>query len=396
RSGRSSRCVLARGSDTGAGWDWRASFAFADEVLDAVHDRVAVPNFTGDDALVRREVFSEVLDELSGAVGALHLAVREHVHARQDLALHDVHAGEGVLHRPVVAVREMERIDVPLFARVVLVDELGTEPVGARDHGATRLAGAEEGLPIHLAGHGVVDHVPALEAAVLAAEPGVDPEALDADDLLLFVSHRARDVHHVDDDGVGDRLEVFLPRAVAPIFVLRHHEGHRRVVHAARDRALERLAVGALEVAQRLGPDPADAGVAILGGDDAALALVLDGGELELLPENVGELVERHVHLEQVLARILAGLSRPVFALARFTAHRVAGVAVPLSHAALLAIAEHEAGHVDVRHRDADEILAFAPQQFPLGNVASQVLPDLAAHDVSEARVVLVDLQRHP
>ena len=38
------------------------------------------------------------------------------------------------------------------------------------------------------------------------AQPRVDPEGLAADDLLLLVAHRARHVHHVDDDRVRLRL----------------------------------------------------------------------------------------------------------------------------------------------------------------------------------------------
>ena len=70
-------------------------------------------------------------------------------------------------------------------------------------------------------------------------------------------------------------------------------------VGAHRDLALERLAVRALEVAERLGADAADARVAILGVDDLALALVLDVGQLELLAEDGRELVERDVDLER-------------------------------------------------------------------------------------------------
>ncbi len=95
--------------------------------------------------------------------------------------------------------------------------------------------------------------------------------------------------------------------------------GLLRVVGAAGDRALQRLSVGALEVTQRFGTDAADARVAILGGDDAALALVLDRGQLQLFAQDVGQLVERDVDLEHVLAGVLAGLPAPSAAL-RFVA----------------------------------------------------------------------------
>jgi hypothetical protein len=153
------------------------------------------------------EVLAQVLDELPRAVGALDLAVAEHVHLRQQLALlEQLDAAHRVVHRPVVAVGEVERVDVPLGRGVLGVDDLRAELVGARDHRAARLARVEEGVAIDLARHGVVDDVAALEALVLLAQPGIDPEGLDADDLLLLVAHRARHVHHVDDDGVATRM----------------------------------------------------------------------------------------------------------------------------------------------------------------------------------------------
>jgi len=109
-------------------------------------------------------------------------------------------------HRPVVAVGEVERIDVPLFRRVVVVDQLAAQLVRARDHRPAALARVEERLAVDLARDSIVDDEAALEPLVLALEPRIDPEALDAHDLLLLVPHRSRHVHHVDDDGVCDRL----------------------------------------------------------------------------------------------------------------------------------------------------------------------------------------------
>ena len=71
-----------------------------------------------------REVLAQILDELARAVRALDLAVGEHVHARQELLLQELDARERVVHRPVVAVGEVERVDVPLVRRVVVVDDL--------------------------------------------------------------------------------------------------------------------------------------------------------------------------------------------------------------------------------------------------------------------------------
>ena len=148
-------------------------------------------------------------------------------------------------------------------------------------------------------------------------------------------------------------------------------------------------------MAERLGADATDAGVAILRVDDLALALVLDVRELELLAEDVRELLERDVDLEAVLAGALAGLLAALALLALFAAHRVAGLAVALACATLLLVAEAEARDIDLRDGDGDEVLALPPDELALRDVLAQVLPDLAADDRAEPRVVLIDLQGH-
>src|SRR5579859_3644107 len=315
--GRASRFALAGFFFVGS---TSLSRPLAVKLLDGSDDGVLVADLARDDALVLAEVLSQVLDELPRAVRALDLAVSEHVHARQELVLHQLDAEERVVHRPVVAVGEVERVDVPLVGRVVVVDELAAQLVRARDHRPAALARVEERVAVDLARHGVVDDVAALEALVLALQPRVDPEALDAHDLLLLVAHRAGDVHHVDDDGVGDGLGLGLPAPVALVARDGDDDGVRGHVRAHRDLALERLAVRPLEVAQRLGADAADARVAVLRVDDLALALVLDVRELELLAQDGRKLVERDVHLQ----RVLAGSRARLLALAPFVPVAVA------------------------------------------------------------------------
>ncbi len=251
----------------------------------------------------------------------------------------------------------------------------------------------EEGVAVDLARHRVVDDVAGLEPLVVLPEPRIDPEGLDPHDLLLLVAHRARHVHHVDDDGVRLRERHLLPGAVAP--VLAHRDDHRPppVVRAARDLPPQRLLVGALEVAQRLGARGRDPGVAELRRDDPVLAPRLDAGEGELLAEDLGELLERHVHLEDVLPLALAGLAGARLRIA--LRERIARLAVALSDAALRPLAEAEVRDVDGRDGDGDELLPLLPDQLALLDVLLEVPLDATADDVAEARVVLLDLQRH-
>ena len=185
--------------------------------------------------------------------------------------------------------------------RVVGLDDLVGQVVGRADPRPAALAGVVEGVLVDLAGDGVVDDVAGGHAVVLALEPGVDPERLDPDDLLLVVGHAARDVHQVEHDGVGVRQEDRVPRPVE--LVLADRDDHRvgRVVGVRGDLPLQGLLVGPLEVAEALRAGLADAGVLVLLLDDVGPPLGLDPGQFQPLAEDLGQLVEGQLDLEDVV-----------------------------------------------------------------------------------------------
>src|SRR5262249_5942408 len=187
-------------------------------------------------------------------------------------------------------------------------------------------------------------------------EGGGGRERLDADDLLLLVAHRPRDVHHVDDDGVRLRQRLALPAPVALVVADRDDERLLGVVDAHRDLPLQRLLEGAAEVAKRFRTGAPHPDRPVLLGDDAFLALRLDVWELELLAEDGGELLHRHLDLEQVIAGPIAGLPGPRLGLA--LAERVAGIAVALPHSARLLRPVAEMRDVDLRQRNRYQLLA--------------------------------------
>src|SRR5713101_8450135 len=96
------------------------SLALSQELLDGIDDGVLVANLAGDQAIFFGEKLAQVLDELTRAVRTLHLAISEQVDLRKKLGLQELDAGQGVVHRPVVAVREVKRVDVPFGGRVVV------------------------------------------------------------------------------------------------------------------------------------------------------------------------------------------------------------------------------------------------------------------------------------
>src|SRR5262249_49061704 len=217
-----------------------------------------------------------------------------------------------------------------------------------------------ERVLVHFLGRRVVDNVGGLHPLVVGLDPGIDPERLDADDLLLLVGHRAGHVHHVDEDGDALRLVDFLPAAVLLVLADRHHHGRMGIVDAGGDLPSEGTLEGALEVAQRLGAGLPDAGVPVAGSDDVLLAARLDAGQSQLLAEDLSHLLHRQLDFEDVAARLVAGAG--TVALLR-RAERLADVAFALADAtgALAAVAELR--NLDLRQRDADKVAPLLADQ---------------------------------
>src|SRR5512145_2631064 len=97
------------------------------EVLDASHDRISISDLARDQSIVLREVFCQILEELTRPVWALHLSVAEHVDAGEQVVPQELDARQCVVHRPVIAVGEVKGIDVPFVWRIARVDDPGGE-----------------------------------------------------------------------------------------------------------------------------------------------------------------------------------------------------------------------------------------------------------------------------
>src|SRR5262249_23714463 len=160
---------------------------------------------------------------------------------------------------PIVAVGELEAVDVPLGRIELAADQLPGYFVGGANPRAAAFAGVVEGLLVHLAGHGIVDDVADLDAVVLAGEPSVEPESFRANELFLVVRHRAGNIHHVDNGGVGFGLIDGAPRAVALVVGDGDDERLAGIVRAGRDLTAEGLEVRAFAVAEGFGAGPANA-----------------------------------------------------------------------------------------------------------------------------------------
>src|SRR5262245_34150426 len=365
--------------------------AGAQELLDRPEDGVAVGDAAAHDVVALAQHLVDVLVELARAVGALHLPVAEQVQLRQQLVLQDLHAGGDVV-APVVAVGEVEGVHVPLVRGVAGADDLVGQAVGRADLRTPRLARVVERVLVHLLRRRVVDDVGGLDALVVRLDPGVDPERLDAHDLLLLVGHRAGDVHHVDDGGDRLRQPDFLPGAVLLVLPDRHDHGVHGVVGVGGDLPLERPLEGALEVAQRLGADLADRAVLVAGGEDVLLALGLDPRQGQLLAEDLGQLLHGQLDLEDVAAGLVAGLG---LAVALGGGQRLADLALALAGAAGVLLAVAELRDVDRRQGDRHQVAPLLADHLAAADVLRQVRLDLAADDFAEPLQVALDLLSH-
>src|SRR5262245_2011455 len=363
----------------------------AQELLNGSQDRVPVRNLADHHVLLLLGQLGDIVEELAAAVRALHLAVPEQIQLRQHLLGQQLHA-LGHVVPPVVPVREVERVDVPILRRVPLVDDLVRHVVGRADLRPAALPSVVKGVLVHLLGDRVVNDVQPVYALVVGLDPGVDPERLDPDDLLLLVGHRARDVHHVNDRrhriGLGDDF----PAAVLLVLPDRDDLRLLRNIGSRRDLPLEGPAEGALEVAQRFRPDPADTGVLVLLRDDVLLAAGLDPREGQLLPEDGGQLFHRQLDLEDVPARLVPGLRLPL-ALGR--GERLADLALADADAAGVFLAVPELRDLDGGQGNADEVVPLLADHLATGDVLGQVAFDLAPDDLPEPLEVALDLLSH-
>src|SRR5436190_823893 len=74
---------------------------------------------------------------------------------------------------------------------------------------------------------------------------------------------------------------------------------------------------------------------------------------------------------------------------------RSSRLAFTLADTAGIAAAEAEVRQLDLRDRNADEILPLLADQLSLRNVSLQVLLDLAADDLPESKIILLDVENH-
>src|SRR5262245_5434353 len=93
--------------------------------------------------------------------------------------------------------------------------------------------------------------------------------------------------------------------------------------------------------------------------------------------------------------RLASRLPLAALAVRVASGNRLADLAVALPHAATAVLAIAKMRHVELRQRDADQVVPLPADHFAVGHIFPQVLAYFPADDLFEPRRVAVDLHDH-
>lgn len=327
--------------------------------------------------------------ERAAPVVLVHLAVAEEVGALQYLA--DQLDALGVVRGQIVAVREMERVDIVMGSRVPLLHDVQTLQIGRGADCTTTFALGEKLLLGHFLCLRMVGDEDDVDLLVLGAEEPSHPEEKAAGDILLKAAHRPRRVHHRQDDGIGMRLADLLPRLEPKI-----------VGGDAVDAGLAGVGVAAQVLDDR--PLLVDVGHQALLADivehdirrgQLVLLLLLEVRQLELLEQHRLQLLHRDLGFVIILAGLIAGaVSLAGLAVRRIAAEHVPDLAVAVSLADVLGfvVVIPEPVLVEAADRHLQNLLAVRHDDALLGDEIGEVLPQSVSNLLLVAALVLVPL----
>src|SRR5579872_4634860 len=107
----------------------RSSFSFSQKRLDRIVNRVLAVDFGEGQVLPRILDAAQLADVFARAVGAFDLAIAEQVAVWQDVLRQELDARFIVLP-PVVSIRKLEAVDVPVGRGEILQDDVASDLVG--------------------------------------------------------------------------------------------------------------------------------------------------------------------------------------------------------------------------------------------------------------------------
>src|SRR5579871_5589474 len=99
----------------------------------------------------------------------------------------------------------------------------------------------KEGVTVHFLSHGVMNDVATINAVVVGSKPGIDPKTLDSHNLFLFITHRSRYVHHINNYCVGFWPYLSFKTTKAHVFFDRNDHGPLVIVNAHGDLSSQRV-----------------------------------------------------------------------------------------------------------------------------------------------------------
>src|SRR5690242_4624070 len=113
--------------------------------------------------MIPTEVLFEVLEKLTGAIPGFHLPIAKDIANREQRFLEDIQAESCIFTGPVIPIRKMKRINIPIGRRIISFDDLLAKLIGRADESSAGLPGSEKRILIHLTSRGIMNDVTSLD-----------------------------------------------------------------------------------------------------------------------------------------------------------------------------------------------------------------------------------------
>ena len=293
----------------------------------------------------------------------------------------------------VVAVGDMERVDVVAVGAVFFVDHVEREVVRAgADRPAAFALGEELVLGDDFRFRVVRDELD-VDVLVLGAQEAGHPEEERAGDVFFKLAHRTGRIHHRQHDGLRMRLLNLLPRLVAQVV-----GGDLQAGLAAERIALDRFDQRALLVDVVGQPFFANVVKTDVGRGHPIVLLALQVRQFEVFEQQLLNFVDGDFRLKIVDARLIPGpfaLGWPMPLLtARVLAQHVADLRFPVALSAVLLLVEVVSETVLIQGTDRhfDNLPPVVHDDALFGDEIGQILFDRFPDFFLMADLVLIAL----
>src|SRR3989338_7579429 len=102
----------------------------------------------------------QVMKKLSTSIFALELPVAENIGDRQNLLFQQFQAFFSIISRPIIAIRKMERINIPFMRIILFLNHFQKKFIGRGDNRSATFTCMKKSLLINFASNRIVNNIP--------------------------------------------------------------------------------------------------------------------------------------------------------------------------------------------------------------------------------------------